>query len=54
MRIDSFGNSYMNDRYQGIRSAESQNRDSSLSGLGDLGGIQSSVMQKAVMDMEKD
>ena len=30
------------------------NRDSSLVGLGNLGGIQSSVMRKAVSDMQKD
>lgn len=30
------------------------NRDSSLVGLGNLGGIQTSVMRKAVSDMQKD
>ena len=30
------------------------NRDSSLVGLSSLGGIQSSVMRKAVSDMQKD
>ena len=53
MRIDSFSNSYMNNKYQN-KAGSDQNKDSSLSGLGDLGGIQSSIMQKAVMDMEKD
>ena len=55
MRIGGYDSSYMNNRYQEKQSsADSKNKDSSLSGLGDLGGIQSSIMQKAVMDMEKD
>ncbi len=54
MRINSYGNSYMNGMYQKKESSDNKNKDSSLSGLGELGGIQSSIMQKAVMDMEKD
>lgn len=54
MRIDSLGNSYMNNLYQKNGASDNKNKDSSLSGLGELGGIQSSIMQKAVMDMEKD
>lgn len=55
MRIDGFSSSYMNNSYQDRQTlSEHKNKDASLSGLGDLGGIQSSVIEQAVVDMQKD
>ncbi|WP_408071632.1 hypothetical protein [Butyrivibrio sp. JL13D10] len=55
MRINGFNDSYVNSLYQKrADNSDRHNVDSSLSGLGNLGGIQSSIMEKAVMDMEKD
>lgn len=55
MRIDNFGSPYMNNSYQDRQPLlDNRNKDSSLSGLGNLGEIQSSVIQQAVIDMQKD